>query len=65
MGGGCSPQRNQLSSPSGIVDSHLIILVRHKHAQMCPQSDPKCYEQIFVIVNFLMPHSLTDGFSQE
>ena len=34
-----------LSSPSGIIHGHLIVLVKQKQAQMCLQSDPKCYEQ--------------------
>ena len=35
-----------LSSPSGITHSHLIVLVRHKQTQKCLQSDPKRYKQI-------------------
>ena len=46
-----------LSSHSGVIHSHLIALVRHKQAQMCLQSDPKCYEQIST--KFLLPYSLT------
>ena len=34
-----------LSSPLGIIHGHLIVLVRHKQAQMCLQSDPKRYER--------------------
>ena len=45
MGGGRGPRRINLSSPSGIIHDHLIVLVRHKQAQMCLQSDPKRYEQ--------------------
>ena len=60
-----------LSSPSGIIHGHLIVLVGHKQAQMCLQSDLKGYEQIstkilnyFVLANFLLPYSPTDLFSQ-
>ena len=58
-----------LSSSSGIIHSHLRVLVRHKQAQMCLQSDLKCYKQIstknlkiniyFILANFLLPYSLT------
>jgi len=34
-----------LSSPLGIIHSHLIVLVRHKQAQMFLQSDPKRYAE--------------------
>ena len=63
-----------LSSPSGIIHGHLIVLVRHKQAQMYLQSDPKCYERfsmkflkIFYFNEFstaLLTHTLTDAFSQ-
>ena len=33
------------SSSLGIIHGYLIVLVRHKQAQMCLQSDPKRYEQ--------------------
>ena len=53
------------SSPSGIIHGHLIVLVRHKQAQICLQSDPKCYERISTNVSsFLLPYSHTDAFSQ-
>jgi len=45
MGGGCGPQKINLSSRSGIIYGHSIALVRHKQAQMCLQNDPKCYER--------------------
>ena len=35
-----------LSLPSGIINGHFILLVRHKQAQLCLQSNLKCYEQI-------------------
>ena len=34
------------SSLSEIIHGHLIVLVKHKKAQMCLQTDPKHYEQI-------------------
>jgi len=46
MGGGCGPQTINLNSPSGIIHDHMIVLVRHKQALMCLQSNPKRYEQI-------------------
>ena len=59
-----------LSLPSGIIHGHLIVLVRHKQIQMCLKSDPKCYERIsmkflkyFVLVNFLLPYSLTHSLT--
>ena len=33
-------------SPSEIIHGHLIVLVRHKQAQTCLQSDQKHYERI-------------------
>jgi len=39
MGG----ERNQLSSLSGIIYGHFIILVRDKQTQMSLQSNPKRY----------------------
>jgi len=61
-------------SPSEIIHGHLIVLVRHKQAQTCLQSDQKHYERIstkfkkkFFLI-FLLPYSLsqslTDVFSQ-
>ena len=46
MSGGHGPQKISLSSPSGIIHGHLIVLVRHKQTQMCLQSNLKCYERI-------------------
>ena len=50
-----------LVSPSGIIHGHLIVLVRHKQAQMCLQSDPKHYEQFSTkfLKYFIVTHSLT------
>jgi len=53
-----------LSSPSGVIHSHLIALVRHKQAQMCLQSGPKHYERFLKTFYFskfsiaLLIHSL-------
>ena len=46
MGGGYGPQKINLNSPSGIIHGHLIVLVRHKQAQMCLQNDLNRYEKI-------------------
>ena len=35
-----------LGSISEIIHGHLIVLVRHKQAQMCLQSDLKHFKQI-------------------
>ena len=47
-----------LSLPSGIIHGHLIVLVRHKQAQMC---DPKRYKRFstkyFILANFLLPYA--------
>ena len=58
------------SSPSGIIHGHLIVLIRHKQAKMCLQSNPIHYEQIstkilkyFILANFLLPHSLTQSLT--
>jgi len=65
MGGGHGPQKISLSSPSGIIHGHLIVLVKHKQAQLRLQSDPKHYKWIstkflkyFILANFLLPYSL-------
>ena len=60
------------SPPSGIIHGHLKVLVRHKQAQMCLQSNPKHYELISTFKIFyslqifycLTHHSFTDAFSQ-
>ena len=58
-------EETNLSSPSGIIHSYLIVLVRHKQAQMCLQSNLKHYKQIstiflkLILANFPLPHSLT------
>ena len=57
-----------LSSPSGIIHGHLIVLVKHKQAQMCLQSDNflKKFKDIYFseFSTALLTHSLTDTFSQ-
>ena len=57
--------------PKIILHGHFTVLVRFKQAQMCLQNDPKHFRQgatklkkKVVLGNFLLPHCLTDAFSQ-
>ena len=58
---------NEAINLSGIIHGYLIAMDRHKQAQMCLHSDPKCYERIsmkYGILAILLPYLLTDMFGQ-